>query len=109
MDLGANALHWQHYFMQCGLVFGAMCKMLSEFVVKRIGIANTEYRYTVISIPVYTGIPVFLPNFLLKNHTRTEPREKSNSILSWNVNGKMKSFVKIFIIAFYCYPFHLIA
>jgi hypothetical protein len=49
-----------------------------------IDIANTEYRYTAIRIPVNTGIPVFLTCFFKPNWT-ADRREKSsfNKILMW--------------------------
>jgi hypothetical protein len=45
-----------------------------------IDIANTEYRYTAIRIPLYTGIPVFLTFFLSQTELLTV--EKNQVVLT---------------------------
>jgi hypothetical protein len=50
----------------------------SLLYIEWIDIANTEYRYTTIRIPVNTGIPVFLPVFFKPNLT-ADRRKKSSS------------------------------
>jgi hypothetical protein len=53
-------------------------KFAGLYNLERIDIANTEYRYTAIRIPVNTGIPVFLTGFFKPNWT-ADRREKSSS------------------------------
>jgi hypothetical protein len=49
-------------------------------VLEWIDIANTEYRYTAIRIPVNTGIPVFLTCFFL-SQTELLPVEKNQVLM----------------------------